>query len=499
MRRIIPLACENVRLTRERTYLLALVTLVGAGLIVYSQTWAFAWDEGFHLLAAQLILKGMRPYLDFFHAQTPLYAYWNAFWMRIFGDTWRTAHAVSAACTILALWLIGGYVSDRFNGGVWRKNWRIPLMLAAVLIVGLNSQVVQFATIGQGYALCLLAVVGSFRFTVVNVRRDDARFAFGAGFFAGVAAASSLLTAPMGPVFFVWMLRAPGARAKRILAFLLGGLIPFLPLLRLFVKNPKVVFFGAVKFHLFYRTVDWSESEKQNVDVALGWLESPHAMLMGLLILLGLVFLARTEIPIALRREFRLCIWLTVVESAYLLYVRPTFSRYYLFIVPFAAIISVIGLYYAGTHIGRPDRPRWVMFLLTLLMCLGIGRTLNGGKGDYRWSDWVKLAKKVDEVTRPNGVLDADEAVYFITRRTPPSGLEYSDTHKLRLSKELSQTLHVFSKEELTRRIKAGTYDTVATCEDEDKEDKTLDLPGMYKQKTSVGDCTVYWDREKQP
>ena len=72
----------------------------GAGLIAYSQTYAFAWDEGFHLLAAQLILRGMRPYLDFFHAQTPLYAYWNSFWMKIFGDTWHTAHVVSAVCTL---------------------------------------------------------------------------------------------------------------------------------------------------------------------------------------------------------------------------------------------------------------------------------------------------------------------------------------------------------------------------------------------------------------
>src|SRR6202044_621916 len=107
----------------------------------------------------------------------------------------------------------------------------------------------------------------------------------------------------MGPVLLVWMLRAPGARLKRALAFIAGALIPFLPLLRLFVKSPKVVFFGAVKFHLFYRTVDWSESEKQNLDVALGWLESPHAMLIGLLVLLGLIFMARNSIPFALRRE----------------------------------------------------------------------------------------------------------------------------------------------------------------------------------------------------
>ena len=65
------------------------MVIVAAGLILYSQTYAFAWDEGFHLLAAQLIDAGKRPWLDFCFPQTPLNAYWNAGWMRVFGESWR--------------------------------------------------------------------------------------------------------------------------------------------------------------------------------------------------------------------------------------------------------------------------------------------------------------------------------------------------------------------------------------------------------------------------
>lgn len=484
-----------VSLTRDRLLLLGWVILIAAGLMVYAQTMAFAWDEGFHMLAAQLILRGMKPYIDFFHAQTPLYAYWNAFWFRLFHDTWRTAHTISTLSTAGAVWLTGAYVYDRFQGGVWRENWRLPMTFAAVMMVGLNSQIFEFGTIGQAYGLCLLGIVAAFRCTIATVRHNDARYAVGAGFFAGVAAASSLLTAPMAPVMLVWMLKTD--RLKRLVLFCAGGIVPFVPLLILFAKSPKVVFFGAVKFHLFYRTVDWSGSGVQNAEVATDWLESPHAMLMALLVLLALVFLARHDIGWPLRRELHLCMWLSAVEGAYLLYVRPTFPRYYLFIVPFMAILSVAGFYYAGTHIGRPEKPQWILILFTLIMAGGLGRTLHGSKADYRWTDWEKIAKKVDEVTPPGGIIYADEAVYFLARKIPPSGLEYEDTHKLRLSPALENELHIFPREELMRRVKAGAYDTVATCEDDDKI-KEQNLPEIYKQKVTIGDCSVFWDKEKQ-
>jgi hypothetical protein len=108
------------------------------------------------------------------------------------------------------------------------------------------------------------------------------------------------------------------------------------------------------------------------------------------------------------------------------------------------------------------------------------------------------MAAKVNEVTRPGGLIYADEAIFFITKRQPPSGMEYEDTHKLHLSNELEAELHIFPKEELARRVKAGVYDTVATCQDDDKINEE-NLPILYKQKVTMGDCSIFWDREKAP
>lgn len=58
---------------REGTYrwLCGVVAVIAAALVFFSQTRAFTWDEGFHLLAAQLILAGKKPYLDFCFPSRP--------------------------------------------------------------------------------------------------------------------------------------------------------------------------------------------------------------------------------------------------------------------------------------------------------------------------------------------------------------------------------------------------------------------------------------------
>src|SRR5215469_16912583 len=102
---------------RGSTWFLVCSALLGGVLLAYSQTFAFSWDEGFHLLAAQLIKEGRRPYLDFALAQTPLNAYWNAGWMGLFGDKWRGIQAIDALLTIAAVMLAANFLRSR-----WREQ-----------------------------------------------------------------------------------------------------------------------------------------------------------------------------------------------------------------------------------------------------------------------------------------------------------------------------------------------------------------------------------------
>src|SRR5450432_3522278 len=63
-------------------WLYGVLSLYAAVFLVYAETWAFTADEGYHMLAAQLMAAGRTPYIDFCFPQTPLNAYWNAGWMR---------------------------------------------------------------------------------------------------------------------------------------------------------------------------------------------------------------------------------------------------------------------------------------------------------------------------------------------------------------------------------------------------------------------------------
>ena len=53
-------------------------------------------DEGFYLLASEMVMANRLPYLDFFYTQTPAMPYLYGGWIEIFGHTWVAARMFSA-------------------------------------------------------------------------------------------------------------------------------------------------------------------------------------------------------------------------------------------------------------------------------------------------------------------------------------------------------------------------------------------------------------------
>jgi len=482
---------------RSNWVVLGLVALVAAGLETYAQTRAFAWDEGFHLVTAQSINRGKRPYLDFCFPQTPLNAYWNAAWMRLFGDSWRTPHAVAAVMTALAVLLTAAYLLRRFP----EPGWRLAAAVTAVCSFGLNIAVVEFGAIAQAYALCLFLIVTAFLFTVAAVDREQPWFSGAAGFLASAAANSSLLTAPVAPVLLVWTLicNRAGSRWAKLAAFAAGGAAACAPLAWLFAQGPRQTIFNVLHYNLLYRQREWGGALSHNFGEWFAWIGSPQALMLGLLAMAGLLFIRkRSGWERASRREFYLCAWLAVALMAHISTATPTFRRYYLLAVPFLAILACAGLYDVGSRLGSPDRPWWPVLIVCLLTGLCLTKRLIEGWDDFSWPAVERIAAKVKQVTPPQAVLFADEPTYCVTRHVPPPGMELADSHKLDFPPALAREMHVIPKKELDRQLKTGVFDTIEISDDDERVDK-LGLRKMYAHSAEVEDYDIFWGKQGAP
>jgi hypothetical protein len=485
----------------QRSYwiLAGVITLLAAGLMVYAQTDAFTWDEGFHLLTAQLITRGKRPYLDFNFSQTPLNAYWNAFWMTIFPQSWRTAHAVACVMTTGGVALTADYLYRRFP----IAPWRLAAALMAAFTIGLNVLVVQYGPIGQAYGLCLFLIVLAFRICVVSVDRSGLLLPALAGFFSAVGAGATLLSAPVCPVLAIWMAveNRAGNRWRKLAAFIGAAVIPFLPVAYLFAKGPRETFFNIIQYNLIFRQVEWSGAIPHDIGVMLSWLHSAQALLVGLLALAGLLFI-RFPGDLVLRTwtrpqraEFYLCGWLALTLGVHISSAHPTFQRYYLFALPFLTILAAAGMYCITTRLYAKGRPFWPVFALTAIFSLELAKALHDKHEFINWLDMEKIAAKADQVTAPGAVMLSDEQIYFITKRSPPSGMELADSHKLDFPPERAAPLHLVSENEELKQLKAKRFATVVDCDKGHKLSAEI-FQKLYRRKFDFEEdnCTVYWD-----
>jgi hypothetical protein len=472
--------------------LVIVAVLLGAGLLFYSQTAAFTGDEGFHLLAAQLIDKGKRPYIDFAFPQTPLNAYWNALWLRLFGQTWHVPHAVSSLLVIGAALLAAQFVWRRFPAS---QKWRTAAALAAMIAISTNAMVVEYGPLAQAYAICLFLTVAAFRLAVVAVDRVSPLAALGVGLCAGAAGASSLLTATAAPVYLLWMLvyNRSGNRWIKAAAYCLGGAIPFAPAFWLWMQSPRPVMFNLFEYHLSFRTLYWPKTTQHDLEIMTSWIDSGQVLLLLLLSLAGLLFVIfRSQWERDVRREFYLCAWLTIGMCVEIATAHPTFARYFLLMVPFVAILTAVGLYTISERLYQPEAPYPALVLLTLLFALGLGKSLYERSSNVRtWAVHERMAKKVDEVTPRDAPIFADEEIYFLTRRTPPAGLEFSYSHKLKLAPALAAQLHIIDQDQINRMAADGKFAAVATCDDEFLD--AMHLDEIYIHKFETDDCYVYW------
>ncbi|HTW62975.1 MAG TPA: hypothetical protein VME17_00095 [Bryobacteraceae bacterium] len=414
--------------------------------------------------------------------------------MRLLGENWRIPHAFAALFTIAAAVLTARFICLRFPPA----DWRIAAALSAALFTGLNAMVFIYGPLAQAYGICLFALLLAFHSAIRAVDGSGARPAFFSGFFAGVAAASSLLTAAAAPVLLAWILfyNRGGKRWTKSAAFFIGAALPFAPVLWLFAQGPQQTWFNIFQYHAFYRKLYWPETTSHDFEILTSWINSGQALILGLLAVFGLIYIVRrSQWPGARKAEFYLAAWLAAGLALEVSGAHPTFSRYFLLAVPFLSILAAAGLYAAASHWLEQEKQLWAVLLVTALLVLGLGRSLYDRLEIGDWSSYERLAKTIDQITPPGAPLFADEPIYFLTKRLPPPGLELSYTHKIDLGARKNALLHIIPESELKREVQSGAFATAYSCDSDEVDD--YGLPGLYQRRINMEDCSIFWDRKK--
>jgi hypothetical protein len=290
------------------------------------------------------------------------------------------------------------------------------------------------------------------------------------------------------------MCNRAGNRWAKMAAFVGSGAAAWLPVAWLYRQGPTQTIFNVFLYQLRYRH-KWNGAVRQDITALSSWIDSAQGLSLALLAAAGLWFLLRQcDWQRERRAEIYLSLWLAAGLSAELATAHPTFERYFLVMVPFVVIPAIVGLYAVGVRLSGADRPLHASYFLIAILTLGLGRALFDDSDSYAWPDTEKIAHKVAEVTPRGATIWADELIYFLMRRPPPDGMEFSYAHEIeQMPAAQAGMLHILTASELRRRTAAGEYKTVAACYDTDNTDAAK-VPDLYRQKDTVKDCTLYWD-----
>src|SRR5262249_21758931 len=250
------------------------------------------------------------------------------------------------------------------------------------------------------------------------------------GLCAGASAGSSLLSAPVLPILLVWAAwrRGRGRRLKSCVWFLVGAGISSLPLVWLAVTAPRQTFFNTFEYHFFHRSSNILISLYANLGNLTELLNSGQFVLLAVFAVVGLLFVfGRSQWGDERKAEFYLCGWLTAGLGAYLTIAPITFPQYFILLVPFLSILAAVGIMAIASWLRPGGRPGWLVAGVLVFFSAGIPWWILQQRQHLIWSQLEEVAKAVNRVTPKDGLVLADEMIYFAAQRTPPPGLENFD------------------------------------------------------------------------
>ena len=470
--------------------------------IVISQ-WPIGAGDTYHVLAAQMVAAGRKPYLDFFLPQVPLYALICGAWLRIFGASWQAANLFSGllicGCAAIVMRIASRIYAE--------ADWGTKGSIVAVLLFGLNLQVAQSGDDAQPYALCmffsLLAWLAS-----LNERPTGMR-SFLTGLAAGAAVNTSLLAAPILPILTAWCLfqAQPSARLRRLLWLVCGAAVASLPLAYLATLAPTQSWFSIVEFQLVYREAGpvVPKSASHNLHEILGLVRSIQGAVLILLSLAGTLLLLDRKAPVSIRRSVSYAAFTTVIWGLYLTLLPFTWHMYFLLVLPYVSLLAAAGLCHLCAREGWPQWSSKMIKGAVLLYSMGVAIPVVAGilsRRPARWEPPEEAARIVNAETGPNQpVFSDDESIYVAARRLPPRGLENSailspETQLgavARMPTGEYQRAALVPPEKNEYRLRVGDFVAVVLTKANDARIRAVRSGGLYSQSAETKNYVVFW------
>ena len=475
--------------------------------IVLSQ-WPLAAGDMYHVLAAQMVAAGRKPYLDFFLQQVPLYPLICGAWLRIFGTSWHAANLFSGLLICGSAAIVARIASRIYTEAEWGTKGSI----VAVLLVGLNLQVAQSGDDAQPYALCMFFSLSAWLLAL------DARPTTLRTFLTGLAASAAVNTTLLALPFFLLLTgwcafqTAGSDRLRRLFWLVCGAVVASIPLAYLAMLAPAQTWFSIVEFQLVYRTAGVQPTvASQNLREILDLVRSIQGAVLILLSLAGTLFLFDRKAPVSTRRSLGYVAFIAVIWALYLALLPLTWHMYFDLVLPFVSLLAAAGL---CQLCARARLSQWSSKILTgtiLLYSLGLAIPVAAGVISGRASRWApqeEAARIVNAETGPSQpVFFDDESVYVAARRLPPRGLENSAILNpgtqlgavVRLPTGEYQRAGLVPPEKNEDQLRAGNFAAVVlTKATDDARIQAVRSGGLYSQSAETKNYVIFWKSKVQ-
>lgn len=303
-------------------------------------------DEGFYLVASRLVVEGRVPYSDFLYTQTPLLPYVYGLWMNVFGINWYVARLLSA--------LLATALGTTLFAALERRYASRQLAWLGLVLYATSAFALAWNTVAMTYALSGLLLFLAFVCLDAPPSFLGKRFILVSGVLLGLAIDTRSLLVGAVPAFalVLWRWHARNRPPFAVFQWSIGLVAGVSPSLFFLVRDTNAFIFGNVGFHALRNGIGLIANWPQKAAILLELLNIHSSggetitYQVPLLLPLGIyyfVLVVRRQAPLSIPLLATICI------SFVLLLPTPTYTQYFVVLLPFVIIIALDAF-----HFSRP-------------------------------------------------------------------------------------------------------------------------------------------------